>query len=450
MTTSLVIGSPSGPGVLLQWPVHAGAGSYHVFAARQPSPTFYELQSDCCPLLPTQRRPCCPVDSRATSLQVEGLDAGALYRFRVLADTASGLNDTIGVSAPIRVPSSPAAPGAPTVLSSSDGAVVDLQWRASVDDGGDLIRGYRIWADMPSINESGVVLVANTSAGRPHAAAEEAAALSYMRLPLLPSHRYILTVQAFNAAGAGARSPPTLFDAPMPRAAEYELPLGRWRRGHVTRGGVIHHRTFVPVGCERALLHVQQATRPEASLRERQLVRERTSLHLHLGIGRAPQVSLVGDLDGPMRRATPLGTPLPATPTWRNTSAVEGALSVQLAQTASEWLYALVWAADVSGDGIAYDVLFQAWDGSGTSLQPPPADSGLYVKADGLYVAEDAHDLGTELDTSAARAITTDQGQAVLRARQGELAERWRYLVDPEGPSAAHPNVITRHLHPAS
>ena len=208
----------SGPGILLSWPAASDASFFTVLAAREPSPTFYELPSSCCPLLPTQRRPCCPVVGDATSLQIEGLDPGVHYRFRVTAHAAA--NATVGESASVRVPSVPTAPGAPTVLASSDGAIVDLEWSAPGFDGDDLIRGYRIWADVTSLNASGRVLIANTTAGRPLTTAYDGAPSSHVRLPLLPSHRYRLAVQALNAAGGGPLSVPTLFDAPLPAAAE--------------------------------------------------------------------------------------------------------------------------------------------------------------------------------------------------------------------------------------
>ena len=450
---NVVDATPSGPGLLVSWPALPSAPSaYHVFAAREPSPTFYPLPSSCCPLLPTQRPPCCPVRGNATSLQVEGLDAGVSYRFRVLADVS---NETVGESAAVRVPSVPFAPGPPHVAASSDGAVVDLTWAAPEFDGDDLIRGYRIWADVPTLNATGLVLVANTSAGRPLSAMYERAPPAHVRLPLMPLHRYRLAVQALNAAGGGPLSPATAFDAPEPPAAQFEVPIGGWRRGQVSRGGAVRHRTFLPVGCERALVQLQQATAAGASLRERQSAAERTALHLYLRAGAPPELTLAVALEAspPPARDVGLysdryaggytvlpreGTPLPRT--LLNASAAGGELSISISQPESGWFYLMVHGAVVSGEALGYDLLVRAFNSSGASLQqPPPSHSGLYDPTTGLY------DTGGGAAEAAARAA--EQG---VSERHAILSSGWRYLVDPEGPTHAHPSVVSRYLHPSS
>ena len=95
----------SGPGVLVSWAATPDATSFHVAAARYPSPTYYELTQQCCPLLPTFYRPCCPVRAGTTSLQVEGLDAGVRYKFRVSAENSG--NTSLGESDWLRVAAVP-------------------------------------------------------------------------------------------------------------------------------------------------------------------------------------------------------------------------------------------------------------------------------------------------------------------------------------------------------
>ena len=49
--------SRSGPGYLVSWPSRGDAVAYAVFKARYPSPSFYELDEKCCPLLPSRVAP---------------------------------------------------------------------------------------------------------------------------------------------------------------------------------------------------------------------------------------------------------------------------------------------------------------------------------------------------------------------------------------------------------
>lgn len=217
--------SNNGPGLLVSWPPVEGAIGYRVYRARLPSPTFYELEADCCPLLPTQRRPCCPVASDATTLQVEGLAAGASYAFRVVAlgDSTSS-NATIGESEGRLAARAAGPPGLITVAPvAPHGAVVNLTWTPPLDDGGDLVRGYRIWADISSLNATAVVLVDNTSATRPLHRAHESAMSAFVGLPLLPTHRYELYAQALTTLGGGAFGDRVPFHAPSPPQIEYEV-----------------------------------------------------------------------------------------------------------------------------------------------------------------------------------------------------------------------------------
>merc|ERR1712228_938449 len=94
----------SGPGLLVSWRLNSSLNQsedilqYVVLRARWPSPSFYELQSACCPMTPSQSRPCCPVQASRTSLQVEGLEDGVPFRFKIIAMLRDHQNETIGPS----------------------------------------------------------------------------------------------------------------------------------------------------------------------------------------------------------------------------------------------------------------------------------------------------------------------------------------------------------------
>ena len=260
--------SRNGPGFLIQWPPHAGALAYYVSVARSPSPSFYEITSKlCCPLLPTQQRPCCPV--LGTSLQYEvGLTPGNTYRFRVTAELSEPVatNLTVGESNPVVSSDVPAAPGVPVLRPAllgvpECGAVYAASWSPPTHDGGDTIRGYRIWAvHINSLNVSNLVLVGNTSSTRPTTEWQRSATPSHgTPLALLPSHSYSLAVQAFNAVGGGPLGPTLSLTTPAGPEAAFELPLHCWRHGRVGRGGLARHRVFLPVGSFRARVVVQQS-----------------------------------------------------------------------------------------------------------------------------------------------------------------------------------------------
>ena len=78
----LLICRKAAPWTVAQWTPVADALHYIVAAARAPSPSFYELETGCCPRMPTMQLPCCPVIGTASSLQVEDLIPGAHYRYR--------------------------------------------------------------------------------------------------------------------------------------------------------------------------------------------------------------------------------------------------------------------------------------------------------------------------------------------------------------------------------
>ena len=104
-----VTAARNGPGVLLEWSLIPTAIHYVVLQSRLPSLSYYALASSCCPVLPNGSLPCCPLPMARTSLQVEGLDRGIGYRWKVVA-VHSLTNVT---SEPTPVVTAAALPGAP-------------------------------------------------------------------------------------------------------------------------------------------------------------------------------------------------------------------------------------------------------------------------------------------------------------------------------------------------
>ena len=158
----------SGPGLLVAWSAVAGAEAYVVSRARKDSLSFFPLETGCCPnRYEDFAVPCCPVASSSTSLQVEGLEPGMTYRFRVLAVGAVS-NASSAPSEPVVAPALPggfgrlgrpglragpsharvcshAGPPEPPNVTRDDAGIVDLRWGAA-DSGGAPILGYRIVA----------------------------------------------------------------------------------------------------------------------------------------------------------------------------------------------------------------------------------------------------------------------------------------------------------------
>ena len=429
----------SGPGVLVSWAATPDATSFHVAAARYPSPTYYELTQQCCPLLPTFYRPCCPVRAGTTSLQVEGLDAGVRYKFRVSAENSG--NTSLGESDWLRVAAVPHAPGLPSLerVSSDAGGIYDVTWEPPHDDGGDLVRGYRILADIMSLNRTGVVLVANTSAHRPLDEAMMAAPTRHLRLPLLPSHTYQLRVQGLNSVGAGALSAPASLRATVGPPAEFELPIGVWRRGRVGRGGVARHRVFLPPGTLSARVILQQTAHCGncASLEERHELMHDGELVLYAQAGAAPpelptarpsrshpdvlgedEWNLYARRGDDRRSATHMGLYHPGAASKVNATARDGEISIFLAYPPSRWVHLLVHGASVDGEGAEYDVRVEE-------------ESGV----DGA--------VGSGTDTAGCT------GPGCYRHDRLE-GIGWRYQVDPDGGSRHVPWVQQRHQHPLS
>ena len=158
----------SGPGLLVAWSAVAGAEAYVVSRARKHSLSFFPLETGCCPTRYEDLTvTCCPVASSSTSLQVDGLEPGMTYRFRVLAVGAVS-NASSAPSEPVVAPALPggfgrlgpapvcvpavhtracshAGPPEPPNVTRDDAGIVDLRWGAA-DSGGAPILGYRIVA----------------------------------------------------------------------------------------------------------------------------------------------------------------------------------------------------------------------------------------------------------------------------------------------------------------
>ena len=359
---------------------------------------------------------CCPVGGERNSLQVENLAPGSAYRFRVTAHRLAGSdNVVIGESDPVHTATVPSTPG-PLILSQAvlpvgdetvaPGAIFDLRWGPPENDGGDLIRGYRIWANISSLNATGVVLVHNTSDGRPESERDQPGRTRCSRtIPLLPGHTYSLAAQAWNAVGGGALGPAFLVQpAPIGPSASYELPVGAWRRGIVGRGAFARHRAFLPVGVATARIVVQQATSALccATLRERQKVFEARSLRLYVQavedaeprdvIDSSSIANLMFDAGGLHGRMV-------------NASGTSGEVSLEMAYPTSSWISIVVHGFAIEGDAMDYDIRVEA-------------ESNV-----------------AELD---------------VPGRQSTLAARWRNTRVAGQLGEWSPYVIARHLHPQS
>jgi hypothetical protein len=446
----------NGPGILVSWPHRPDATSFHLALARHPSPSWYDVSATAVPgsisgqhfpLLPTFKRPCCPVRPGATSLQIEGLAFGAQYKFKVTADAAS--NATLGESDWVRVAAVPGPPGKPHLQRRTPhaGAIYNVGWDPPADDHGDLVRGYRLHARIHSLNTSMLVLVANTSVDRPLIESFQAARASHPRLPLLPSHRYSLYVQAFNAVGGGSFSEALEIDAPISPYAEFELPLDEWRRGQVGRGAITRHRVFVPPGSLSIRIVVQQVAgvRCCSSLRERQLQVERRALRLYARAGGdAPNVPTIppGKTHPDLYREAPTvilndgiphgnldGLDILGKGGLVNHTAVGGELSLLLIEPVSRWVHVLVQAADVEEDGANYDVRVE------TDLAEGNGD-----RFDSLNGLRDVAECRT---WPCPAALPSDHHGSAD-------GSRWRYRVDPDGISSHDNWVRQRHLHPHS
>ena len=428
----------SGPGVLLRWPTVTDALYYRVYAARAPSPSFYELSTPCCPVLPSQEYPCCPVPREASSLQIEGLDPGILYRFRVRAIGGS-FNSTVGQES-CRTAHVPAAPGRP-VVSATSSSVIHLNWPPPADDGGDIIRGYRIWADVPTLNATALVLVANTSAGRPVSLTYDVAPSFYERLTLLPTQRYTISVQAWNTVGGGPLSDAIELDTPAPPSAEYELALDRWVRGTIGRGQVAQHRTFVAVGTEWTRVVLQRQAWPGATLSERLAVRSSVgALHLHARAGHPPELSTISLASGPLsaRESTdPLREGL------SSGAASEGEVSLTVRQPPAQWLYLLVHGAALDAPSAIYDLIVQ------TSVEEPPRWAVDRSGGGGARQGGARGGAAADSDGFGGSPAPSPTG-AAADMRHSTLAARWRYWIDPTGPTTYTDWVSARYLHPSS
>lgn len=91
---------PHPPGLLVSWAAVPDASHYVVLRARAPSLSFFAIDdASCCPRRPDGELPCCPVAE--TSLQVEDVEPGRAYRFRVHAVGAGGAVNASAASAAV-------------------------------------------------------------------------------------------------------------------------------------------------------------------------------------------------------------------------------------------------------------------------------------------------------------------------------------------------------------
>lgn len=324
----------SGPGLLVSWRLNSSLNQsedilqYVVLRARWPSPSFYELQSACCPMTPSQSRPCCPVQASRTSLQVEGLEDGVPFRFKIIAMLRDHQNETIGPSQPLTTAVRPGIPASPSIAWQGI-AVARLYW-SPVHNGGIPIQGYSIWATLPGSGFAPRRLLDNTSS----------AAVVWAGLVLLPARRYTLALQAHNAVGASAVGAfCDAFETAAAPQAEYELPINAWVGGSVEYGGIRRHRFFLPTVSRKATVRLQTSSGP---LSARQL-------HLYLDLGAEP----------PLPQQLRAGWCCSST-LLSNASAWEGALVIALPQARSGWYYLLVHAAAAHTLRATYDVRIEA------------------------------------------------------------------------------------------
>ena len=375
---------PHPPGLLVSWAAVPDASHYVVLRARAPSLSFFAIDdASCCPRRPDGELPCCPVAE--TSLQVEDVEPGRAYRFRIHAVGAGGAVNVSAASAAVAAAAVPAAPpGAPTTTANRSAAVFDVAWAAPPADGGDAVRGYRLEANhtasgVRAASPAAEVLVANTTRN----------ATAVAELALLPSTRYWLSVRALNRVGAGPPSAALDLTTEEAPAARHELALGLWARGSVQRGGARHHRVFVPSASEEVGFHVQQASGAAGA----------ALLHVYVQRGQPPELTYPGyePCDHPAYRVV-------------RAADEYGGLRATFARPDEGWWYVLVDAAGATDAAVAYDVR--------------------------VAVAR-----------AGAPAVAAAMGGDAER-RYDALAPRWRYYNDPDGASAFSPWVLNSLVAP--
>jgi len=134
----------------------------------------------------------------ATSLVVTGLTNGTAYTFTVAATNAAGTGALSARSVAVTPGTVPGAPVIGTAVAGTAGGPIEAtaKWAPPAATGGSAITGYRVTALRMS---GGTVLSSTVSTDQP------AASRSLdMTLPVAGNYRF--TVQAINAAGAGAAS----------------------------------------------------------------------------------------------------------------------------------------------------------------------------------------------------------------------------------------------------
>ena len=321
---------PHPPGLLVSWAAVPDASHYVVLRARAlVTLLLRDRRRVVLPAAADGELPCCPVAE--TSLQVEDVEPGRAYRFRVHAVGAGGAVNASAASAAVAAASVPAAPpGAPTTTANRSAAVFDVAWAAPPADGGDAVRGYRLEANhtasgVRAASPAAEVLVANTTRN----------ATAVAELALLPSTRYWLSVRALNRVGAGPPSAVLELTTEEAPAARHELALGLWARGSVQRGGARHHRVFVPSASEEVGFHVQQASGAAGA----------ALLHVYVQRGQPPELTYPGyePCDHPAYRVVRAADEF-------------GGLRATFARPDEGWWYVLVDAAGATDAAVAYDV----------------------------------------------------------------------------------------------
>ena len=137
-----------------------------------------------------------PLPATATSLLVKGLTNGKKYFFIVRAVSAAGTSP--GSAEVSATPAAVAPPGAPGTLTATAGsAYVTLHWSAPTSTNGAKITGYNVYRGTTAGGESAIPVNSKPLT---------AATTSYKVTGLHNAVRYVFTVKAINAKGAGAAS----------------------------------------------------------------------------------------------------------------------------------------------------------------------------------------------------------------------------------------------------
>ncbi|MCB0962425.1 MAG: fibronectin type III domain-containing protein [Acidimicrobiales bacterium] len=181
------------------------------------------------PEVPENDRTCTTV-AGGTSAEIGGLAPGSTYYARVSATNATGTSAESAATAIGAVPyTRPGAPVAPAALAGRGTATV--AWAAPVDDGGSPVTGFLVTPHVGGQAQTPIAFGADEREG------------TLDGLAVGVEHRF--TVQAVNAAGAGAESPPSNavrpFDTPSPFAS-WDAFVARQLLDHTGDAGTVASR----------------------------------------------------------------------------------------------------------------------------------------------------------------------------------------------------------------